>query len=69
MPDRPKRVNICSAVCIGADYTEDEVVWLRAVSAFQQLKNRKALTAREIISLAVSLGYRKEAGFSQLGKS
>lgn len=45
----------------GADYTPEEVEFLRAISAFKALRRRPNPTAREILAIVRALGYRKEA--------
>lgn len=59
------RNKITSVVHIGADYSGEEVFWLRAISNYQQKTGKRVLSARDTIAIAKSLGYRKVSKSSQ----
>jgi len=44
----------------GSDYTEDEVEWLRAIDRYKSETGKQQLSAKEILMVAHSLGYRNQ---------
>lgn len=46
---------------LGADYTDDELQFLRAIVAYKQRRKRPFPTWREVLAIARSLGYRRVA--------
>lgn len=47
--------------CLGADYTPDEVEFLRAMDGYKSQMGRPFPTWREVLAVLQSLGYRKVA--------
>lgn len=41
------------------NYTEEELVFLKAIDRYKQLSHRPFPTCSEILEVAISLGYRK----------
>lgn len=46
--------------CDGADYTQDELEWLKAVDAYKREHFRPFPSLTELLQIARDLGYRKE---------
>jgi hypothetical protein len=59
----PRRIGFStySEVFTGSDYTPDEWEFIRAVAAYQKRWNRRYPSWREVLHIALCLGYRKVA--------
>ena len=55
---RSKRIHDHS-INIGADYSDEELVWMNALHARKLELQRSMLTAGQILEVAHALGYRK----------
>lgn len=56
------------SVNLGADYTDEQIEWLKAVEAYKRTKQKPCPSWPEILAIAKSLGYQKIAEATDLPK-
>ena len=49
----------CTVVWPGSDYSDEEIVWLKAMSEYQQRNHRAYPEPGEILAVARAVGYRR----------
>ncbi len=57
---KPSAVSVDN-VCLGANYTEEEVEFLKAMERYMEAKHRRFPAFTETMAVLISLGYRKIA--------
>jgi hypothetical protein len=60
MPRRPEATG-CGQLCVGSDYTPEELAFFQSMREFQQKNNVKFPTFRDILKVVHAIGYRKVA--------
>ena len=53
--------NFTNRINLGSEYTDEQIVWLRAIDRYKRTQRRPYPTGAEILAIAHSLGYRKTA--------
>ncbi len=55
---KPSAVSVDN-VCLGANYTEEEVEFLKAMERYMEAKHRRFPAFTEVLDVVKSLGYRR----------
>lgn len=66
-PYRLQEQGIVGAACVGSEYDNDELEFLRAIETYKARTKRRFPSCTEILKVARSLGYRKQPELSDGG--